>query len=373
MRKKLRILHLPIAISYQPYLFAKGLKKLGHTADYIVLSIPEHDKWLMQGRPDINLNVFTYQRNFKNLLKTIRDFFKIIQFFIISLLKYDIYHFHSYCISILIFSGKPRLMRFFSFLEINILKLFRKKIIFNFWGCDIRLRSQNEKYKYNTCNVCKLKGECNTEFKEWLNKFTKKYADIRLSGGDLLTMYQDFKKLNPAIDTALWNPSKIKKIPKKFKIQKKENIKVFSCQGNLAIRGDIRGIDFINKAIRELQEEGYKIEKLFFDKVNNLDLRYYQIQADICIDQLRYGFHAISALESMALGKPVIAYIREDVGNLYPGLPIINATPENIKSVLRETIKNIEGMSGKNRAYIVKHHDYRKVAKELEKYYYSLF
>ena len=55
--------------------------------------------------------------------------------------------------------------------------------------------------------------------------------------------------------------------------------------------------------------------------------------ADLIVDQLIIGWYAMFAIESMALEKPVICYLREDLAIfihkkilICENLPLINAT-----------------------------------------------
>ena len=56
----------------------------------------------------------------------------------------------------------------------------------------------------------------------------------------------------------------------------------------------------------------------------------------------------------MALGKPVVCYIRPDLVDKYPpGLPIRSAHPDNLRDVLRELVSDHElrrslGIQGSN-------------------------
>ena len=64
-------------------------------------------------------------------------------------------------------------------------------------------------------------------------------------------------------------------------------------------------------------------------------------EADVVIDQLRIGWYGVLATEAMALGKPTIAYIHEDLWNKHGAtLPIINANPDNIERVLENVLKD---------------------------------
>ncbi|MDD2696645.1 MAG: glycosyltransferase [Candidatus Pacebacteria bacterium] len=380
IKKKLRILHMPGGVAlYQPYLLTRGLRLMGHKADYLAYYVPETAAWLMQGTPDFNLNLRAKNYNFFDILL---NAIKIIGFFIWSLFNYDVFHFHS---GLTFTPQRGFLKKYFLYFDVKILKLLRKKVVFQWWGCQIRLKQIDEKYKYSCCHTCTLqrqsfgegKENCNDEFKIKVVALTKKLGDLNLTSGDLLVMFPHMKLLNNAVNTDLWKPLPFEEIPEKFRLPKTDNLKIYHAYGNAEIRaGDAKGSSFVKKAVEELQKEGYKIELMIFDKVPNLDLRYYQMQADICVDQLRAGCYGSNAVECMAVGKPVIVYMRNDVLKILPpDLPIVNANPDNIKEVLRGLIehKELREKIGKqSREFAVKKHDFRAVAKKLEEYYYSI-
>jgi glycosyltransferase involved in cell wall biosynthesis len=73
----------------------------------------------------------------------------------------------------------------------------------------------------------------------------------------------------------------------------------------------------------------------------------------------------------MALGKPVVGYIREDDLKFIPkgmrdDLPIVNATPGTIGAVLEALVEskaNLVRIGEAGRAYVEKWHDPMQVAK----------
>ena len=62
-------------------------------------------------------------------------------------------------------------------------------------------------------------------------------------------------------------------------------------------------------------------------------------RADIVVDQLNAGWHGVFALESMALGKPVVTYLKPDVVERSAAgygirLPVVPATAETLVDAL---------------------------------------
>ena len=67
-------------------------------------------------------------------------------------------------------------------------------------------------------------------------------------------------------------------------------------------------------------------------------------RADIVVDQLNAGWHGVFALESMALGKPVVTYLKPDVVERSAAgfgirIPIVPATKETLVEALRPLVE----------------------------------
>jgi hypothetical protein len=98
--------------------------------------------------------------------------------------------------------------------------------------------------------------------------------------------------------------------------------------------------------------------------------------ADIVLDQFVLGDRGIVSLEAMALGKPVVCYIKPSLVSAYPpDLPIVNATQDTLAEVLAGLL--IDGarrreLGVRGRAYMEKHHDALKVVPELVRIYHEI-
>lgn len=103
----------------------------------------------------------------------------------------------------------------------------------------------------------------------------------------------------------------------------------------------VKGTDYILKAVEELKAKGVDFDFWLVEGLSNIEARELYKQADIVIDQLRIGWYGVLAVEAMALGKTVIAYIREDLLQVEENtLPLINANPNTIKDILEQTIND---------------------------------
>ena len=96
-------------------------------------------------------------------------------------------------------------------------------------------------------------------------------------------------------------------------------------------------------------------------------------RADIVVDQLNAGWHGVFALESMALGKPVVTYLKPElVERSAEGhgvrLPIVPATKETLVDALRPLVEQPalrREVGAASRAYVEQVHDIDRIADRL--------
>ena len=103
-------------------------------------------------------------------------------------------------------------------------------------------------------------------------------------------------------------------------------------------------------------------------------------RADIVVDQLNAGWHGVFALEAMALGKPVVTYLKPDVVERSAQgfgirIPIVPATKETLVDALRPLVEQPalrREVGAASRAYVERVHDIDRVADRLVDLYGSL-
>ena len=130
---------------------------------------------------------------------------------------------------------------------------------------------------------------------------------------------------------------------------------------------NIKGSKFFITAVEDLISEGHQIDFKLLKNVPNEELKEKISNCDILLDQLIVGWYAMTAIEAMAFGKPVICFMREDIEELFvceglierDEIPIINANTKNIKEILKNLIEDrsaLREIGIKSRNYVEAHH-----------------
>jgi glycosyltransferase involved in cell wall biosynthesis len=137
-----------------------------------------------------------------------------------------------------------------------------------------------------------------------------------------------------------------------------------------------KGTEYVLDACRQLPVDLELVEGLRNDAAREAYAR-----ADIVVEQLNAGWHGLTAIEAMALGKPVVTYLKEDAVRETEKLfgvsvPIVSATKETLVERLRPLVESTETRrraGAASRAYVERVHDADKVADRLIHIYTRLF
>lgn len=136
-----------------------------------------------------------------------------------------------------------------------------------------------------------------------------------------------------------------------------------------------KGSSYLAEAIEQLQAEGIAIELVRVERVPNDQALAIYRTADIVFDQCLIGFHGYFALEAMALGKPVMVFIRKPEYLLHPEeCPMILITRDNIARVLREFAANpakLSEIGSRSRNYMLRHYGLDAFAQRLANAYHE--
>lgn len=139
-----------------------------------------------------------------------------------------------------------------------------------------------------------------------------------------------------------------------------------------------KGTEHLIAAVDRLRSENIAVELQLVEGLTNDEARCLYRGADIVVDQLLAGWYGGFSVEMMALGKPVVAYIREEDLVYVPTamraeLPVISATPTTIADVLRELVtadrNRLTELGRRGRSYVERWHEPRAIAARLKTAY----
>lgn len=133
----------------------------------------------------------------------------------------------------------------------------------------------------------------------------------------------------------------------------------------------VKGTDLILAALDRLRSQGYEFELLLVEKMSHSEARKVYERADVMVDQLFAGWYGGLAVEAMALGKPVLVYIRHEDLKHVPNemraeLPFIEVTPATVEEGLRKVLEmprtRLVEIARASRAFVERWHDPVKIA-----------
>ena len=132
---------------------------------------------------------------------------------------------------------------------------------------------------------------------------------------------------------------------------------------------DVKGTAHVIAAVEALRQEGASIRLDLIEHVTHGEALGRLAAADLVVDQLVLGWYGAVAVEAMALGRPVLAYIREDEAEDNPfgsRLPIVRTTSETLAADLRglaadRAARHALGAAG--RRFVEEEHDPRQIAR----------
>ena len=136
-----------------------------------------------------------------------------------------------------------------------------------------------------------------------------------------------------------------------------------------------KGTPVVMQAVELLQAK-YDFEFRLVQGVPRIQALAIMQSADVFLDQFVSCAHGLAALEAMALGKPVLCYIKPSLMAQYPSdLPIVNANPDNLAQVLGDLLQDgrqRRELGQRGRAYVEEHHDVIRLGGELKALYAEL-
>ncbi|MDQ3895460.1 MAG: hypothetical protein M3292_12515 [Actinomycetota bacterium] len=219
--------------------------------------------------------------------------------------------------------------------QFPILKAFRKKSVFHFLGSDIR-RKTPEELAYGRRANAQIVGSYDAL--RWVPE-----AEVVPVGLDLAKYEPVPAATNPRVRVVHATTSRAKK-----------------------------GTEAVIAACERLGAALDVVENVRHDEA----LERYR-RADIVVDQFNAGWYGVFAIEGMALGKPVVGYLRDEPREQTERafgvkVPIVSTTKETLAERLQPLVESAEErrrIGAASRAYVERVHDGEKIADRLIEIY----
>ena len=320
-------------------------------------------------------------------------------FFLNAIYNYDIYHFgnaHGICFGFVLQSELAA--RFGMYQEIHLLKDLGKKIVYTNNGCldGVSQTSFGSWGTESVCAICRWHNEpvvCSDARNLHWGRFRNTVADFQCLLGGNRVDFNDVPTVHEVpevycLSPEVWRPDL--EIPEALKLPPMPagGVRLYHGVGQSEERTDENGVTIkcthiYRPLVAKLREEGHNVELMEPSRVPNLEVRFLQVQADIFLDMLTYGWFGATAREGMMLGKPVVGFIRpqwleslrQEIPAYAAELPIVNATPETIEEVLLDLIANPDKrreIGERSRAFAVKWHSDAAGARRFDQIYSKL-
>lgn len=329
----MKVLHGISEVAGQGTNSVKGLRKLGINAKMVTYRTNR-----MKYDVDYDLKI--------GHCKWLYPFYmlKALCFAVFSIFKYDCFHFHFG--HTLIPSG----------IDLFFFKLLKKKVFLEFHGSDIRWAFCRKPYLDMDMPL--------------INEKYRKEIKYKLSFADGIILHdQELIEHLPPTDIPVYI------VPLRVSVNDfTPNYPDTNIKKPIIVHAPssrkIKGTEYILKALEEIELDYELI--LVEGKTQDEAFKIYS-QADIIIDQLLIGSYGVFAIEAMAMGKPVVTHITEEMRKSFPEeLPIVEADIFSIKKVLEELIMDASlrhDLGVKGREYVCKYHDCNKNSMVLKNIY----
>lgn len=311
-------------------------------------------------RAEQNLGLKSRFFNYKKLINPFR-FFQIIY-------STKIFNFYSAYTLLPISPNQHKRFARFAGLDIFILKFFGKKVILHFQGCEIRDRYSP--HAGALCSFCEIRDQFCSPAKsknrrKRIHQWIKIADAVSISTPDLRPYIQSE---NIHFIPKIFAKQEAKQ--SQYKMSAAEKLRVFHAPTDRSIKGT-------DQIVAVLTKHSDKFEMLLAENLSKNQVFEMANQADIAIDQIRVGWYGNFAVEMMALGIPVLAYIKEDLiketGILE--LPIINVNESNLEQTLLNIFENraqLLGIAEKSVNFVQHFHSEEHVAQKLINIYQNI-
>ncbi|WP_026478013.1 glycosyltransferase family protein [Alkaliphilus transvaalensis] len=328
----MQILHAPTEIAGQMGILCEGLRERGHYAS----GYNWFNSYLKYNGPIINTDAYELSR------------------FINTLDKHaDIIHFYN---------GNTFLLG-----NADLPYLFQKgkKMIMHHWGNDVR--SQAKIRAHNPYAIPSSYYSDDVIHKN-LSFISQYISTAIVQDYEVYQYVKDYYKKIHILPLAC----KVKDIAVEYPKPNNKPIKIIHAPTNRNFKGSV----YVDAAIIKLRKNAVNFVYQAIENMSHREAMQAYKEADIIIDQVLCGSYGMLSVEAMAMGKVVVAFIRDDVKQHFPpDLPIVITKPEAVYEALINLINNpdkLPQIGHASREYAMKFHEIGSVVDKLLDIYSQL-
>lgn len=367
LKEKLKILHAPTTVGGNPQRLSEAEKFLGYDSCTLTLTqnyFQYKADIVISENPDHSL-FFEFKR-WKALLKSLKDFNVLHYNFGQTISPFRRYPGANKYSKWKVFLYSDIYCRLTEYLDLRIANSLDKVTAVTYQGDDAR-QGDYCRENYDICIAKNVSEDYYNSLSDSLKrariKKVDKHADLIYAlNPDLLNVLPKRTKFLPyaSVDPKKWSYVGVSK--------DLERPHILHAPSNR----NVKGTKFILQAFERLKADGIAFDYTLIENMSNDEACKAYERADLIIDQLLAGYYGGFAVECMALGKPVICYMREEdmhhlPQDMWAEMPIINTTPDKIYDTLKEWLTSRKGELKErgmiSRKYVEKWHDPVKIAR----------
>ncbi|OPZ86704.1 MAG: hypothetical protein BWY76_00826 [bacterium ADurb.Bin429] len=342
----MRILLSPVEIASQLYYTARGLALLGHQVETAFPVTPS-----LLHPPNHALHT---EPRWRYLLERLR-------LAVSTLGRFDIYHYYN---------GLSLLAERYRFLDARLNAALGKKVVVEYCGTDVRIASferQRNPYYVDGYHETAADEDRKRRWMDLWASLTGGHAIVTdyTVAGYITPHFSQVHLLRHRLDVEAFTPA--------YPAPETTTPTIVHAPSNPTVKGT----PYLRAAVETLKKQGLQFNYIELVGVPHRQVLETIANADIVVDQLCIGYYGVFAVEALCQGKPVICYmLPETVPTYPPDLPIIQANPDTIATVLEEWLtapgsrRHQCGVA--SRAYAERTHDYRAITRQVADIYAAL-
>ncbi len=250
--------------------------------------------------------------------------------------------------------------------ELELLNAAGTRVYAFAYGADVRLRQKTLALgRWNFCAECPEPGKfclCDDNSGQARLDAIGERITAPVALGDMVPYPKGAKNLH------YW-PIDLERLPQASPPQLDGPLRIAHAPNHMHFKGS----HYLESAIETLRAKGHVIEYIKVQGVPNSEVIRLFGAADLVADQFLGGAYGYTALEAMALARPVLSFVRSpDLVEAVAECPLINVTPDTLEETLLWCLANraaLAEIGSAGRTYVARWHTVEAVAARLGRLY----